>query len=352
MQDADSTCLVKVDGTGDFATIAEAISSGGGCRIALADGTYSGVGNTVWPEGVSVRISSVSGDPRACVIDYNGFGSMGASVEIEGIGLRDGHVRTPDMGSSTVLLARSCLLDGVAIGPASSSAEGPNIVLELCEIVHARTAYDIERLELQGCVIRDNHERIAYTRELVLDDCSVFDNDIEPYNSLFISYDSTRVESCRFTGNNASIFFASGSATFTECLFAENSGVLIYLSGARAVITTSTFFGNKESVSVVGNTDQDRLRLERSIFADNGPGGVVFGEADLIEDVRCCDIYGSGGAWSGLLEGYLERNHNLSRDPLLCAPVNGDYRLRSASPCSVDSLPDCGGIGAFGIACP
>jgi hypothetical protein len=263
-----------------------------------------------------------------------------------------------------VLLARASRFDNVVFEPDSELSEGPNMILEQCELIRGVVGapFDVDRLELRGCVIRNNQARVAVARELILEDCSVFSNAISS-SALFRSFqDATlggfvRAERCRFTDNVGSIFGPQNTPIeIAECLFAGNSEPAVLLLGnARAEIVQSTFVDNGADFGtiVLADTDRCRLRLDRVILTGNRGGSILAGEPTLLEDVRCTNVYGNeGGDWSGLLSGHLETDHNLSRDPLFCDPIGGDYRLSAASPCSADSLPECGGTGAFGAACP
>ncbi len=73
---AAESYLLRADGTGDFATIVEAVeAASAGDIIELADGTYRGPGNRdVSFGGKEVTVRSQSGDPFSCVIDCEGSG--------------------------------------------------------------------------------------------------------------------------------------------------------------------------------------------------------------------------------------------------------------------------------------
>ncbi len=46
-------------------------------------------------------------------------------------------------------------------------------------------------------------------------------------------------------------------------------------------------------------------------------------------------------------------NGNFSADPLFCGDLNPDepYTLHTESPCAPENNPECGLIGAWGVAC-
>jgi hypothetical protein len=68
------TYVVEPDGSGDYATIQEAVdAAGGGDVIELADGTFTGDGNRdIDFLGKAIAIRSQSGDPTACILHCGG----------------------------------------------------------------------------------------------------------------------------------------------------------------------------------------------------------------------------------------------------------------------------------------
>jgi nitrous oxidase accessory protein NosD len=89
--------------------------------------------------------------------------------------------------------------------------------------------------------------------------------------------------------------------------------------------------------------------IERNIVAANRGGAGVTCELQFQErqEFRCNLVWGNrDGQYSdrcALSQG------NRSADPEFCDPEHERFGLRSASPCLHD--PDCGRIGAFGVAC-
>ncbi len=69
-------------------------------------------------------------------------------------------------------------------------------------------------------------------------------------------------------------------------------------------------------------------------------------------ELYCSDVYGNaGGDWVDCIWNQGGQNGNFSADPLFCDPDNGDFGLRSASPCAPQQNPDCGLIGAHDVGC-
>jgi hypothetical protein len=68
-----TTYLVNPDGSGDFATIQDAIdASSADDTILLGDGTFTGVGNRDLEIRRPLIFMSAGGDPALCVVDAEG----------------------------------------------------------------------------------------------------------------------------------------------------------------------------------------------------------------------------------------------------------------------------------------
>ena len=69
-----ATYVIKPDGTGDLATIGDAVAAAdNGDIIELTDGTFTGDGNRdVYFDGKAITVRSQSGNPEACIIDCQG----------------------------------------------------------------------------------------------------------------------------------------------------------------------------------------------------------------------------------------------------------------------------------------
>jgi len=89
--------------------------------------------------------------------------------------------------------------------------------------------------------------------------------------------------------------------------------------------------------------------IRRNIIVQNWGGG-IFCEPGAAPTIECNNVWGNvWGDYRGSCSDQTGANGNISVDPLFCDAQNGDYRLRSDSPCA--NAPGCGQIGAFGIAC-
>jgi len=70
--------------------------------------------------------------------------------------------------------------------------------------------------------------------------------------------------------------------------------------------------------------------------------------------LSCCDIWGNaGGDWVPGIAGQYGVNGNISEDPQLCDPENGDFTLSESSPCApfTPPNPECDLIGAWPVGC-
>lgn len=64
--------------------------------------------------------------------------------------------------------------------------------------------------------------------------------------------------------------------------------------------------------------------------------------------IYCSDVFASTGG-DGLCG--IDASGDFSVDPLFCNPANGDYTIRSDSPCAPPAVTGCGLVGALPLAC-
>ncbi len=171
------------------------------------------------------------------------------------------------------------------------------------------------------------------------------------------------VRSCNFAGNHVRLV-ASGaggvdlyesSATFTDCLFANNTGPALRAVNSFSIqATRCTFYGNSShpddgNAFFLVNTPAVVANCVLA-FGIGGPAIDCVGSG--LAELRCCDVYGNPGDWVGCIAGQVAFNGNFQLDPLFCRASTGDFNLSDASPCSPDhSPPGCGLIGARPVAC-
>jgi hypothetical protein len=102
---SSDTWYITPDGSGDYADIKTgAYYASNGDTLLLADGVYTGRGNTsISYYGKALTITSESGDPHACVIDCEGsasnwtrgfefYSGEGPGSVLEGISIRNGYM--------------------------------------------------------------------------------------------------------------------------------------------------------------------------------------------------------------------------------------------------------------------
>jgi hypothetical protein len=148
-----------------------------------------------------------------------------------------------------------------------------------------------------------------------------------------ISCDGAVIERCQFLRNSAdrggALAISNSDQTTSSCLFVSNdcsiSGAAIYTSGTTggiSLVRNCTFFGNSSpSISHSNST----ISALMNCIVWNTVGGPHFG--GLFVSFQHSNIEGgtNGGG-----------NGNINLDPKFVDPLNGDFRLRSDSPC-VDS---------------
>jgi hypothetical protein len=175
---------------------------------------------------------------------------------------------------------------------------------------------------------------------------------------------SGSVSKCRFDNNEA--IFHGGTAggvslykahmSFVDCIFTNNLGGAIVAGTSTIRLSSCTFYGNfalqSEANSLLLYQYAD-ASLENCIlsFANGQAIRCAFGPPSTVE-LRCCDIYGNSGNWSGCIAGQDSANGNFSSDPGFCDAELGDWHLSDQSPCSPAHSPSgCGLIGALDVRC-
>jgi hypothetical protein len=314
------TYFVKPDGSGDFPTIQAAIDAAvDGDVIELADGTYTGGGNRDMDYlGKAIAVRSQSGNPTACIIDYEGTSSE------DHWGFRFYSGEGPGSTIEDVTVTNSAVYpDGfaVACGPLAS----PTIV---------------------GCMITRNEGWFGAlvctpTSSPTIADCVFFQN----------------------SGVYGGGFTSAGSPTLIRCTFVENEagqggGAFCEGDGSQHPrFANCTFWRNRASegagLFVYSINDGILVTVENTIIASNlvGTGVECYGET---VDLFCCDVFGNeGGDWVGCIADQPGINGNISEDPLFCDAENRDFTLHADSPCAPFSPPneDCDLIGAWPVAC-
>ena len=203
-----------------------------------------------------------------------------------------------------------------------------------------------------------------------------------PDGGAVAGYNSSRTfSSCQFENNDARDAFdckggavlcgTGASLTFNNCLFSGNTardikdrgdGGAFYIDlDGRAELNYCTLYNNQARIGdflpghggglFVGVGGQAILQNTIIVFSPEGEAVYCVDAGNVT--AQCCDIYGNaGGDWEGCLAGLEGTEGNISEGPFFCDPENGNFGLAPFSPCAVGhSPPECGLIGAFGVAC-
>ncbi|MFH1679452.1 MAG: right-handed parallel beta-helix repeat-containing protein [Candidatus Eisenbacteria bacterium] len=326
---AASILDVAPDGSGAYANLQEALAAAGpGDSIRLADGVFAGAGNRNLTLGGELTLFSASGEAESCAVDIEGDGRAfliytfpGSSIRIEGITLRGG-----DPASLPEELLPGY---GGALAVKSLAAGGA--------------------VSVEGCVFEENRADAG--------------------GGAFFWGGGGIFRSCTFRNNVATdgggaycyLCLEGGGVRFEECLFHGNDYPSEPVGGYGAGVFFSRSIGRVESCTFALNrawygggillSDEADVGVEASLiaFGTRGNGLAVFG-ADVA--ITRSDIFGNeGGDWVGTIAGLLGVDCNLSLDPLFCSMNEGDFTLRSDSPCLPENNDTCGAVGALGLGC-
>ncbi len=382
-----TTYLVSPDGTGDFPTIQAAIDAAvAGDIVELTDGTFAGDGNRDLDFlGKAITVRSASGDPQTCILDCGGsatdphrafrFHSGETSAAgVTGLTITGGHIEEEPWGGAMLCelsaspTIRSCIFrQNRDCALVCLTGAGP--VLFDCDFrenyghVHGAVYAYFATLSMTRCRFIENHSDAigggvySYGTPTTLSECVFTGNTAVGSGAVeLIVSDGCVVDDCLFEGNSAekegALFVFFSVASIERCTFANNTATyrgaaLGTGKSSHATLTNCTFWNNAASWGSLELSDGGAVLANCIITANpTGPSMYIDGHAAL----SCCDIWGnSGGDW---VPGIAEQhgvNGNISADPSLCDPENGDFRLRDDSPCTPSG--DCGLMGAWPVGC-
>jgi hypothetical protein len=385
---------VTPDGTGDAATIADAMEAAvAGDTIMLAPGVFSGPGNRdILSRGFPLVITSEAGAGET-VIDcgaggdaYYGFyfgGGEDTSTVLEGVTIWGAGKGGIAFSNGSDPLVRDCRLTGnlfmggwhgggilVENGSApvirrcviSGNAASPNGGGISCKI----SAPVIEDCEITGNTATDSGGGLASfnSSHPVLRRCLISDNAAldESGGGVYVIMGAVTVEDCSVVGNTADYggggLFSGTSATLnvTGTLIAGNtsgsigggvySAIGMTMSRCTVVDNFTEYYGAGIEVFQGPNN-----HIDNSIIAFNRNAEGVFSISGNI-DIACSDVFGNEGGNYGGSTADMTGPLNISEDPLFCDAAGGDWYLNADSPVLTPPDPSCGDImGALGVRC-
>ena len=359
------TITVNSEGTGDYATIQDAVNAAAGDGsevIELLDGVYVGDGNhDVDYLGKALTIRSQSGNPENCIIDC-----MGSNTGYD----RRGFYFGTGEGSNSIL-------EGVMIHDGDFSNYGSAVFIDNatptlinCILDRNKSAYGgavfaaigvADTLRVSGCVFRGNRLDLssAWGGGAVFAQGGV----IEFTDCLFEENDASLADYPTAAGGGACYFQANSAVSMVGCTFVRNTssgagGALVSISPTGPVLLEScTFVGN---TAPFGNTlfaGDTEVVIQNSILAFGDGGEAIYcsdeyGNSSIT--ISCTDIFGNaGGDWTTCIADQFGVNGNISADPQFCDSRFDNFSPTTSSPCAPFSLPNqyCELIGAWPVAC-
>jgi predicted outer membrane repeat protein len=367
-----ATHLVKPDGTGDFATIKEAIvGAAEGDTILLTDGVFTGAGNVdVNFLGKGITVRSQSGDASTCIIDLEGgpgnehrgfvfHNGEGLSTCLRDITIRNGYVGLYHGGAGISCDYTSPIITGIIFENCSASSggavwcvDGGSPFLGQCSFIGNRS--------------RDDHGGAVYAAfaEPIIQDCYFKGNTCPKRGgAIWVRSASPELSNCVFVSNSSSgdgLVLGGGAIHFQACVapiiqgctFIENEaprgGALLIQDSIDCVLVNNTFTRNCAAWGTSVYLWKSNPSIDRTIFAfdDTGVAAIHCADLGLPTFTRCC-VFGnaSGDSLCGSHSG------TVWEDPLFCDLASGDLTLHENSPCMPLNNPHGVLIGAHEQGC-
>jgi len=319
---APAVLHVRPDGTGDYATIQQAIfAAAPGDTVMLSDGVYTGDGNRdLNCLGKAVVVASASGDPGTCIVDCQGSeADRHRGFLVQGSGV------------SGPVLVGVTVRGGRAYQGAAVYLRNGGMTLERC-IFRDNIAVGTSRMG--GALYGDN-------ATLVVRDCVFDGNEAERGGAIgAIGTSALAIDDCLFTANR---------------VLSRGSGVYVQDDGTVNA-TGCTFVANRDlaNLGVITVQGHGVAQITRTIVVFTAPGRSVYCAGYGTAEVACSDFYGNmDGDWTGCIDDQIGIDGNFAADPLFCPETATDerYALEAASPCAPAAQPECGLIGARPVGC-
>jgi hypothetical protein len=344
-----ATYSVNPEGSGDFATIQQAINaSSDGDSVELSDGVFTGPGNCDLDfGGKQIVVLSQSGNATRCIIDcqgspsslHSGFrfhsGEDTLSV-VRDINITGGY---DVFGGAINCIESSPKIVGCRISENEASAKGGGIyfegsgssgaVVSGCRIVWNQSEADGGGIYFSECGPKIIRSRISANTALV---------------------------------NGGGLYSLSGCETIYDCTISGNysfEGGGIYLFGSTPIVENSTIVGNRASFRGGGAVCRSSAvgTFLRSVLwgncAFNGPQAYLRDS----EIILSCAAFERGGINGSGQVG--EINGTVNEDPIFCLPYGcasapteeGDYAVSANSPCLPFDSPCGEQIGILKTGC-
>ena len=308
-----ATLDVEADGTGDYATIKDAVDAAvNGDTVLLGPGTFTGPDKrNVYFNGKAITGTSQSG-PDATIIDCQSAALAflftdheGPSSELSGLTIRNG--RAGSGGAIYVLAASPTIRD--------------NKFIENFATGHGGAIW----CAVSDAIITDN---------------------------LFLG----NIADTPSQANGGAIFALEGMPTITNNAFINNwarfQGGAMAFDGSSPSIINNTIVGNHASQGG-GIRSYSASRVGHPIIQNTIIAFSTLGQG-LSSDgctVINCDIYGNVGG-DGLPPLAIDGGGNFSEDPQFCGPPgSNNYFIHTLSPCAPENHPSATLVGALPVAC-
>lgn len=359
-----SIVTVNPEGTGDYATIQEAIDGVvEGSIISLAYGLYTGAGNRdLDMRGKALTLRSTHNEPEQCIIDCQGSASEphrgilmdsgeGPDTVIEGITIRNGYIGDTNAGGGGI----RC--DG-------SSPVIRTCIISNCHAWFAGAFYSrYASAHLEECRFEDNYGMngvVTFSSSAALPrvERCVFAGNAGANGTGLALYAVAAegvVSECRFTGNGGKVIVHGQGWRIEGCTFDSNYGTSILSTYTTdPEIVSCTIVGNTCSLGAIVTVSGGYPEISHTLICDNHSGPAVMAETDGYPLFTCSDINGNeGGDWTGPIASQYGANGNTSMDPMFCYAQYDDFTIAADSPCApaTPPNPECDLIGAWPAGC-
>ncbi|MCA9750909.1 MAG: right-handed parallel beta-helix repeat-containing protein [Gemmatimonadetes bacterium] len=332
-----TTYHLNADGTGDFPTIADAAAVVvDGDVILLADGVYSGPGNTLAASVREVELRSESGRPGNCeihgravwrgLIDGIRFVDPPVPVNLRNATIRNCEIVGGPQGGLVMLY--DCVAENVSVRDGGQPA------------VECYLGFPT----ITGCTIESNAPIATssfatlnlHAASGTIENCRIAGNRARYVGGINAYRSTTSVRGCTIVGNEGDQAGglragAEGQASIEECTIANNRGGF-----ADGVLTD--YLGS--------------IAVSHSIVWSDCGNSTLAGNGSSI-DITCSDVSPITDPGAGTITLAADV---ISLDPLFCAPedclnaptAGGTYTLDSGSPAVAQA---CGAMGSLGVVC-